>query len=125
VGALDMAEPGASMVRDQLQRVYTSLCMAKHANPLLSMEHGLRVLSDGAYFVRGPDVSRPGVKNSCFALVHAVSFGIGVAYIFVKHCSSDGLRARPQDDALKMWGRVRELEDVLADLMTPQRTEPK
>jgi len=117
--ALGITEPAA---RDQWQHVYASLCMAKHANPLLSMQQGLRILSDGAYFVCGPDASHLGVNMSCFALYHAVGFGSAALYVFAKSCSDEELQAQLCNEGEKMRDQLRDLEPSLADLMTAPPT---
>jgi hypothetical protein len=103
--------------RDQWQRVYASLCMAKHANPLLSMQQGLRILPDGAYFACGPDASQLGANMSCLALYHAVGFGSAALHAFAKCCSDEGLQAQLQNDALKIRDQLLDLEPSLVDLM--------
>jgi len=111
-------------VRDQWQRVYTSLCMAKHANPLLSMQEGLRILPDGAYFARGPDPSQSGVWTSCFALCHAVGFASAAVCVFSKCCADEAVQAQLRDEALEVWHQLRDLEDVLVDLLATPVTRP-
>jgi hypothetical protein len=123
VAALEMTEPEAGLVRDQLKLVYTQLCMAKHANPLLSMDQGMRILRGDAYYARGPDASRLGIRNSCFALVHAVGSGLVGACIFAKRCYDAGLRAELQNESRRLWGDLRNLETALADMFAPEPIE--
>jgi hypothetical protein len=119
VAALGITGSDADVLRDQLKRVYTSLCMAKHANPLLSMEQGMRILEGDAYFVRGPDASRLGMKNSCFALVHATGFGLTGVYVFAKRRYDAVSRAELQNQSLKLWAQLRSLETGLAGMVGP------
>lgn len=119
--ALDITEPAA---RDQGQRVYASLCMAKHANPMVSMQQGLRILPDGPYFVCGPDASQLGSSMSCFALYHAVGFGSAALCVFAKCCSDEGLQAQLRNDALKMRDQLLDLEPLVVDLIAPPPTKP-
>jgi hypothetical protein len=119
--ALGIKEPAA---RDQWQRVYASLCMAKHANPMLSMQQGLRILPDGAYFVCGPDASQLGANMSCFALYHAVGFGSAALYVFARCCSNQKLQAQLRDDAHRIRNQLLDLEPLLVGLMAAPPTSP-
>jgi hypothetical protein len=119
--SLGVTEPA---VRDQWQRVYTSLCMAKHANPLLSMQEGLRMLPDGAYFARGPDASQSGAWTSCFALCHAVGFGSAAVCVFSKYCADEGVQAQLRNEALEVWHQLRDLEDLLVHVLEAPTTKP-
>lgn len=120
---LDLAEDDRDTLRDQWQRKYASLCMAKHANPLVSMEQGLRIFPDDAYFVRGPDASELGVKYSCFALFNAVDFGSVAVYAFAKCCSDQGLQVQLRDDALGVEHELCAVEPSLVDLMAVPTAE--
>lgn len=123
VAALDITEADRDRLRDQWLRKYTSLCMAKHANPLVSMAQGLRVFPDDAYFVRGPDASELGAKYSCFALFNAVDFGSLAAYAFAKCCSDQRLQAQLRDDALGVERELCAVEPSLLELMAVPTAE--
>lgn len=114
---LDITEAARDRLRDQWQRVYTALCMGKHANPTVTMDQGLRVFPNGAYFVQGPDITELGAKYSCFALFWAVDFGLVGAYAFARCCSDQGLRAQLQNDALMMNREIEDVVPLLKDLM--------
>ena len=122
--ALDMPEAARGPWQDQWQRVYTALCMAKHANPMVTMDQGLRVFADDAYFVRGPDASELGAKYSCFALFHAVWFGSVGLHAFVKCCSDQGLQVQLRNEALKVNVQLRDVEPLLHGLMAVPTAEP-
>ncbi len=123
VAVLDIPEDARDHLRDQWQSVYAALCMGKHANPIVSMDQGLRVFPDDAYFVRGPDASELGAKYSCFALFNAVEFGSVAVYAFVKCCSDQGLRAQLRKDALKIAAQLRDVGPLLDHLMAVPTAE--
>jgi hypothetical protein len=121
--ALDMTESDASLLRDQLRGVYTMLCMAKHANPRLSMEQGMHIVRGDAYYVRGPDASRMGIVNSCYALLYATWFGLMGVHIFAKRCNDASLRAELQNESRIRRGERDNLDTVLADMFAPEPIE--
>ena len=68
LGIPDQAE------RDDWRKAYEFMCMAKHANPLLSMRQGLADLPSGLHHVFGPDTTALGIFLSAEALNRAISY---------------------------------------------------
>lgn len=106
-----------SAARDAWTREIERICMAKHANPMLSLEQGLRILPDGAYFVHGPDSSELGIKMCFLALYHAVGFGTGAVFVFSQLCPDARVQAQLREDALRIRDELRRL------VPTPPRFE--
>lgn len=52
--------------------IYRQLCMAKHANPLIQMQHGFEVEEDRVVAVAGPQGSEEAIRVLWFALETAV-----------------------------------------------------
>jgi hypothetical protein len=89
---------------------YSFMCMAKHANPLLSLIHGLRIDSSGAGFACGPDHSDLGTSLSARALWYAVGFGAFGLYVALGHCSDIPLQTQLRTEALSINNSLRDLE---------------
>jgi hypothetical protein len=114
---LGLAGSNAAEMKDRWQRIYMSLCMAKHANPILSMNNGLRFDSEGAYFGGGPDASRLGIHLSYNAVYQAIFFSLEGLVAYAHGCNDTSYRAKLQDQAKeKMW-QVQRAELSLADFM--------
>jgi len=114
--ALGISEPSA---KGNWQEAYAFMCMAKHANPFLSLLHGLRIDSSGAYHVRGPDASDLGRYMSAQALWHSIGFGTAGIYVAAGHCSDDALQTQIRTEALSIRNRLLGLESWFLEVIKP------
>ena len=78
-------------------RVYRQLCMAKHANPLFQMQHGLQLHGDKVLAMNGPDTSEAATKAAWFALEHAAGFG----YVALASLVNNHIDSEDREDCLK------------------------
>ncbi len=69
VTELQLPNPNEQIQRQY--RVYRQLCLAKHANPLLQMDHAFAIESGQAIQRNGPDTSEPAIRAASFTLQHA------------------------------------------------------
>jgi hypothetical protein len=115
--ALGILDPAA---RNNWQEAYAFMCMAKHANPFLSLLHGLRIFHSEAYHVCGPDPSDLGTYMSAQALYHAVGFGTAGIYVAARHCSHDALQTQLRNEALSIRDRLLALESWFLKVITPK-----
>lgn len=115
--ALGISDPAA---KDNWQEAYSFMCMAKHANPFLSLLHGLRTDSSGAYHVCGPDVSDLGIYLSAQALWHLVGFGTAGIYVAAGHCSDDDIQTKLRTEARSISERLRGLEPWFLEEIKPE-----
>lgn len=113
---LGISDPAA---KDNWQEAYAFMCMAKHANPFLSLLHGLRIFPSGAYHVVGPDSSDLGIYMSAQALWHSVGFGTVGIYVALRHCSDDALQAQLRADACTIRERLLGLESWFLEVIKP------
>ncbi len=109
----------------QYRGVYKGLCMAKHSNPQLAMEQGLRTELDDpelddTYFAVGPDASRIGVKNAAYALFWAIDFALLGLRALWECCSDVVLRAQIIEGVDGLGRQLCDLEPNLAKLMSPR-----
>lgn len=102
LAALNISDP---LAEENWYAAYRDMCMAKHANPRLSLIHGLRVDSCGAFHVCGPDCSDLGTSSSARALWYAATFGAAGILVAIGHCSHDELRAQVRSEALRLNDR--------------------
>jgi len=117
LAALGISDPAVS---DNWKQAYTFMCMAKHANPFLSMLHGLRIKSSGAYFASGPDCSDLGIHMSARALWYTVGFGTFGVHVALDHCSDDALQAQFSAEAISINERLRSLEPWYLEVIGPE-----
>ena len=115
--ALGVSDPAA---KDNWQEAYAFMCMAKHANPFLSLLHGLRIDSSGAYYVVGPDSSDLGIYMSAQALWHAVGFGTAGIYVAALHCSDDALQTQLRTEAQTISDLLLGLEPWFLEVIKPE-----
>lgn len=115
--ALGISDPAA---KDNWQEAYAFMCMAKHANPFLSLLHGLRIDSSGADYVCGPDASDLGMYMSAQALWHSVGFGTGGIYVAVGHCSDGALQTQVRTEVRSISERLRGLEPWFLEVIKPE-----
>jgi outer membrane murein-binding lipoprotein Lpp len=94
--------------------------MAKHANPFLSMLHGLRVDSSVPYFACGPDCSDLGIHMSARALWYAVGFGTFGIHVALGHCSDDALKTQLSTEASSINERLHGLESWYLEVIGPE-----
>lgn len=86
LATLGISDPAA---RENWEKGYEFMCMAKHANPFLSLLHGLYVDSSGAYHAFGPDALHLGVSVSARTLWYTVAFGAFGIHVALAHCAND------------------------------------
>ena len=114
--ALGISDPAAS---ENWKQAYTFMCMAKHANPFLSLLQGLGVDSSGAYHVCGPDTSDVGMMLSARALWYAIGFGTFGVHVALGHCSDDVLQTQLRTEARSINERLRGLEPWYLGIINP------
>jgi hypothetical protein len=102
------------------QQAYTEMCMAKHANPFLSLLHGMRIFPSGAQYVCGPDASDLGICLSAQALYHAVGFGNAGIYVAVGHCSDDDIQTELRAEACSISEQLLGLESWFLEVTKPE-----
>jgi len=102
------------------QQAYTEMCMAKHANPFLSLLHGMRIFPSGEQYVDGPDASDLGICLSAQALYHAVGFGNAGIYVAVGHCSDDDLQTELRAKARSISEQLVGLESWFLEVTKPE-----
>ena len=78
-------------------RIYRQLCLAKHVNPLLQMQHGHRHEGQSIVAINGPDFSEPAIRAAWFALEHAA----GLAFIALISFISNHVPVDKMDDLQK------------------------
>ena len=78
------------------------MCMAKHANPFLSLLQGLYVDSSGVYHAFGPDALHLGASVSARTLWYIVAFGAFGIHVALAHCANDDLRTALREEALQI-----------------------
>ena len=104
------------------EKGYEFMCMAKHANPFLSLLHGLYSDDSGACHALGPDAMRHGVGASARTLWYSVAFGgVGIV-IALAHCTNDDLRTQLRDEALNINRCLRGLEPWYLTLIESDST---
>src|SRR3990172_8129325 len=114
--ALGVSDPAA---KDNWQEAYAFMCMSKHANPFLSLLHGLRIDSSGAYNVVGPDSSDLGIYMSAQALWHSIGFGTAGIYVAAGHCSDDALQTQLRTETCTISEHLRSLEPWFLEVIKP------
>jgi len=115
--ALGISDPS---VKDNWKQAYAFMCEAKHVNPRLSLIHGLRIDSSGAYHVYGPDPSDLGINLSARALWYAVGFGTFGIIVALSHCSDNALQAQLRTEAWSINKRLRSLESWYLEVIGPE-----
>jgi hypothetical protein len=107
--------------RDDWQKAYEFMCMAKHANPLLSMRQGLADLPSGLHHVFGPDTTALGIFLSAEALNRAISYSTAAVFIVALLCSDaasqNSLRCEAQsirDGTLQLESLFHRLRSAVA-----------
>ena len=98
---------------------YAIMCMAKHGNPYLSLLHGLRIDSLGAYHVRAPDPSDFGIMMSSQALAYAITSATAGLNVALAHCTDSALQTQLRGEALNIVGDLRALEAWFRGLGKP------
>lgn len=117
LAALGIPNPAA---RENWQEAYAFMCMAKHANPFLSLLHGLRIFPSGASYVVGPDSSDLGIYMSAQALWHALGFGTAGIYVAACHCSDDDIKTELRAEACSIREQLLGLESWFLEVLKPE-----
>jgi len=107
---LDALEISDSYVRESWHKAYTFMCMAKHVNPILSLNYGLRLLPTGEAYIRGPDDSDQGILLSAKALYNAIFFGTSGIYVASTHCSDSSIKNQLRTNAIEILKHLFDLE---------------
>jgi len=111
--ALGISDPAA---RDDWQKAYKHMCMAKHANPKLSMLQGLYTQPSGLHHVFGPDTTQLGVFLAAEALSRAIRYSTAAILVAAQHCSDESLRQLLRDESRDIQSKVNSLEPLLSQL---------
>lgn len=113
LNALGMPDEAA---RDDWRKAYEFMCMAKHANPLLSMRQGLADLPSGLHHVFGPDTTALGIFLSAEALNRAISYSTAAVFIVALLCSDAASRISLRREALSIRDGFLSLEPLFQRL---------
>ena len=108
-----LAKLGATDVDTQTSieyRVYRQLCLAKHSNPLLQMQHGNRIEGKNIVAVNGPDLSEPAIRATWFALEHAAGLAFIALSSFISNHVPDEKRAHLMKENYAVGTSRKELE---------------
>ena len=104
-GLKKLGVPDADNHANKRYEVYSQLCMARHANPLLQKQFGIQVHYDDVVAMNGPDTSEGAVRMAWFALDHAAFLSyVALASFITNHSpmvEQDNLRK--QSEALGAW----------------------
>ncbi len=122
MAALGISDPA---VKDNWKLAYMDMCTAKHANPRLSLIHGLRIDSSDPWFSCGPDCSDFGICLSAQALWYAVNFGAFGIHIALAHCSEETLQAQLRAEARSINEHSRGLEEWYLEVTSPNSSPEK
>lgn len=117
LSALGFSNPVA---RKNWQQAYEFMCMAKHANPFLSLLYGMRIFPSGPYYMRGPDSSDLGMYMSAQALYNTVGFGTAGIYVAALHCSDNTLQTQFRTEARSIRDRLLGLEPWFLEVLKPE-----
>jgi len=86
VGLANLGIPNPEGQAKTEYRVYQQMCMAKHANPLLQMEHSIKVSNKTVEIFSGPETSEAAIRASWFALEHSAALlAIVASYSVIKN----------------------------------------
>jgi hypothetical protein len=110
-------------MKENWRQAYTFMCTAKHANPRISMLHGLRVDASGFSYACGPDPSAFGVIMSAEALYNAIFFGAPGIYVALGHCSEESLQAQLRAETLRLMEALHGLELWFTELFKAAKQE--
>jgi hypothetical protein len=108
--ALDALGVSQSVHRDSWHKAYSFMCMAKHVNPILSLNYGIRDLPEGESYIRGPDTTDVGLSLSAEALYNSIFFGAAGIVVGCTYCSSEALYEQLHAEAVSTLGQLFELE---------------
>lgn len=90
----------AEKTAEKVYRRYTQLCMAKHAHPIVQMQHLKRVAPGMLEASHGPDTSERAQRTASFALLHGVGLALVAQGMFVL----DHIPRERREELLKMRG---------------------
>jgi hypothetical protein len=113
LSALDIPDQAA---RDDWQKAYEFMCMAKHANPLLSMRQGLADLPSGLHHVFGPDTTALGIFLSAEALNRAIAYSTAAVLLATRLCSNKASLVFLRREALSIRDGLLSLEPLFQRL---------
>ncbi len=118
--SLGMSSP---TMKENWRQAYTFMCTAKHANPRISMLHGLRIDASGFSYSCGPDPSAFGEGLSAEALYNAIFFGAPGIYVALGHCAEENLQAQLRAEALRLMEALHGLELWFTELFKAAKQE--
>jgi hypothetical protein len=108
--ALDALGVSKTVDRDSWHKAYRFMCMAKHVNPILSLNYGIRDLPEGESYIRGPDTTEIGLSLSAEALYNSIFFGAAGIAVGSTYCSIEALGAQLHAQAAGTLRQLFELE---------------
>lgn len=117
--ALGISDPAA---RADWHTAYEFMCMAKHANPLLSLQQGLSAQPDGLAFVFGPDTTALGVFLSAEAFNRAIGYGTAAVFVYALLCSDKDSQILLRNEAAKIRDAAKSLHPLLRQLQASAKT---
>jgi hypothetical protein len=74
--------PNLERAIEEQERLYTTLCMAKHGNPIVLKNYGATEAGDTVRLFHGPFVARYIVRQCRFALFHAARMTAAATMVF-------------------------------------------
>ena len=96
-GLINLGHPNVEKQTEIEYRVYSQLCMAKHANPLFQMEHGYIIQDGNVVSINGPNTSENTIRAAWFAMEHATALTYIALMSFIKF----HLLSQKKDDILR------------------------
>ncbi|MFH1702982.1 MAG: hypothetical protein ABIB41_06075 [Nitrospirota bacterium] len=96
-GLINLGHPNVEKQTEIEYRVYSQLCMAKHANPLFQMEHGYIIQEGSVVSINGPNTSENTIRAAWFAMEHATALTYIALMSFIKF----HLPSQKKDDILR------------------------
>jgi hypothetical protein len=98
----------AAALRNELE-CYSQLCWAKHANPFLQRQHGIRFAESQVEIWSGPSTDVNAVRAAWFALDH----GARLAVAAVAHFDKRHLRGAATDRMVELTSKILDRRDEL------------
>lgn len=119
---LDALGISDSAARADWHKAYEFMCMAKHANPKLSMLQGLNARPDGLSFVFGPDTTALGVFLSAEAFNRAIGYSTAAVFVYALLCSDKDSQLLLRNEAVRIRDATISLDPLLRQLEVSAKT---
>jgi hypothetical protein len=116
--ALSIPDPPA---RDDWYQQYSFLCMAKHANPVLSLKQGMQQRSTNWVFIGGPDSTPIGIFLAAEAVNTAIGLSSAGIMVAARHCIAPGISADLQAKATGIRDNLVLLTPLFDELAAKMR----